>query len=212
MTTFNGGINFGGSSLVQGLTSTVTTWFELVDKIKASNENPERRDTIIIQGDIERPTSVTTPELPNIKSNLVIQGNPDDGDDSISTLRRERIFVIGEYLGSKNLTVTIRNLTLDQGSFRGITAGGNSGGAAGVGGAIFVHHPSSDFNTLILDRVSITNSLVQGGDGGFGNSGGGGTSGVGNAGVDGRNGASSFLGSAGTNEGGSGGSGGQSAG
>jgi len=210
MATFSGGINFSGSSFGgTPVTYTVSNESQLRAAITAANQDADSRDIIIITGNSIELAS----ELPPIKSNLEIVGN-----GSSTVFRKSgassdfRIFTLGEYGAGPSLSVTFRNFGINNGKVQGGKGSGNGGGAAGVGGGIFIHHPRSGFNTLILDGFRAGVHAAIGGNGGDdSSSGAGGSSGApGTAGTTGAAGAVSFLGSAGgTNTGGAGGTGGQ---
>jgi hypothetical protein len=121
-------------------------------------------------------TTVTLAELQDIQltQDLTIDGG---GTVTIDANNQSRIFFM------TGGTVTLKNLTLTNGSTSGGAGGlggpGGSGGAAGMGGAIFLNA-----GTLTINNVEFVNNSAAGGSGGaffdgFATGGGGGIGGPG---------------------------------
>lgn len=176
LTDENDGYNVGGKSLR-----------EAIDAANADSI----ADTIEIQvsGTIALGSS-----LPAITSDVTVRG-PSSGTITIDGASTFRVFTI------LSGTVTLRDLTVQNGAATGGAGGsggvsGSGGGAAGMGGAVFINSSAN----VTLRNVTLNNNTATGGAGGAGSGsarGGGGGGGTGAAGSNGTSGSPNFPGGAG---------------
>ncbi|MEG4624301.1 DUF4347 domain-containing protein [Microcoleus sp. w1-18aA5] len=136
----------------------VATFGELLTKINEANADPNFNQ-IDITGNI---TLTATEFLPRISTPITFTGG-----GFILDLNNKRGFVVD------GGTVSISNLTIQNGQTQGgsATAGGGGGGAAGLGGALFINS-----GTVTIDSVTFANNRAIGGAGAAGIGGAGGNS------------------------------------
>jgi hypothetical protein len=122
-------------------------------------------DTIDLSG-INGTVTLTTP-LPAITDSVTFQFNPTGTAGLTINGNSNRIFFV-----DNNASVSIANLTIQNGLAQGGAAPvGGGGGAAGLGGALFINS-----GTVAIDSVTFVNNRAIGGAGAAGNGGPGGNS------------------------------------
>ncbi len=138
----------------------VATFGELLTKINEANADPNFNQ-IDITGNI---TLGATDFLPKISTPITFTGG-----GFILDLNNKRGFVVD------GGTVSISNLTIQNGQTQGgaapLTGGGGGGGAAGLGGALFINS-----GTVTIEGVTFANNRAIGGAGAAGIGGAGGNS------------------------------------
>jgi Ca2+-binding RTX toxin-like protein len=141
------------SGVLADLNQTVATESALRNAINVANTNTGI-DTITLTADI-----TLTGLLPRITDTTTIVG----GGFKLSGGSNFRAFVVD------NTTFNISNLTIDSAAAKGNPGTSGGGGAAGLGGALFVNS-----GTVTVDRVTFSNNSATGGAGSAGNGGAGG--------------------------------------
>jgi Ca2+-binding RTX toxin-like protein len=122
-------------------------------------------DIIDLSG-ISGTITLTTP-LPAITDSVTFQFNPTGATGLTLDGNNNRIFFV-----DNNAAVSLSNLTIQNGLAQGGAAPvGGGGGAAGLGGALFINS-----GTVTIDSVTFSNNRAIGGAGSAGNGGGGGNS------------------------------------
>ncbi|NJR24181.1 MAG: DUF4347 domain-containing protein, partial [Richelia sp. CSU_2_1] len=122
-------------------------------------------DTIDLSG-ISGTVLLTTP-LPAITDSVTFQFNPTGTTGLTIDGNNNRIFFV-----DNNASVSLANLTIQNGQAQGGAApAGGGGGAAGLGGALFINS-----GTVTIDSVTFANNRAIGGAGSAGNGGPGGNS------------------------------------
>ncbi|MEG4107208.1 SdrD B-like domain-containing protein [Microcoleus sp. S13_C5] len=159
------------SGVLADLNQTTGDFNGLVNAINVANINTGI-DTITLTADI-----TLAGQLPRITDTTTIVG----GGFKISG-NNNRAFVVD------NTTFNISNLTIDSAKAVGNAGTTGGGGAAGLGGALFINN-----GTVTVDRVTFSNNSAVGGAGVAGNGGKGGSADLatvfgGTAGTNGRNG------------------------
>ncbi|NJK65983.1 MAG: DUF4347 domain-containing protein, partial [Microcoleus sp. SU_5_3] len=122
-------------------------------------------DIIDLSG-ISGTITLTTP-LPAITDSITFQFNPTGTTGLTLDGNNNRIFFV-----DNNASVSLANLTIQNGLAQGGAApAGGGGGAAGLGGALFINS-----GTVTIDSVTFANNRAIGGAGSAGNGGAGGNS------------------------------------
>ncbi|PSB14609.1 hypothetical protein C7B69_18915, partial [filamentous cyanobacterium Phorm 46] len=123
----------------------VATFAELLTKINEANADPNP-DTIAITANI---TLAATDVLPKISSPITFTGG-----GFILNLNAKRGFVVD------GGTVSLSNLTITGGLAQGFAGTGGGGGAAGMGGALFINS-----GTVTVNSVTFNGNRATGGAG-----------------------------------------------
>lgn len=175
---------------------TVTSEADLIDAINDLNDTGDGIDVTTIEfGNDVTLSNGDALDIPMITQSVTING----GGNTLNAANT-RAFMVGD--GTNPIDVSFNNLTIENalakgGDGRSSVGGGDGGGAAGLGGAVFVNSKAN----VALNSVSFTNNAAQGGKGDL-------DSGVDNAVGGGGGGGALNGGSGGKNVGGGGGGGG----
>lgn len=146
------------NGVLADLNQTAGDFAALVNAINVANTNTGI-DTITLTGNI-----TLTGFLPKINDITTIVG----GGFTVSGASNFRAFVVD------NTTFNISNVTIDSAKAVGNAGTTGGGGAAGLGGALFINS-----GTVTVDRVTFSNNSATGGAGSAGNGGAGGNADLG---------------------------------